>query len=39
VAGTGCNYFVTRFAYGNLTHEESTRSLALFTSEIMPHFK
>ena len=39
VAGTGCNYFVTRFAYGNLTHEESARSLALFTSEVMPHFK
>jgi alkanesulfonate monooxygenase SsuD/methylene tetrahydromethanopterin reductase-like flavin-dependent oxidoreductase (luciferase family) len=39
VAETGCNYFVTRFAYGNLTHEESARSLALFTSEVMPHFK
>ncbi len=39
VAGTGCNYFVTRFAYGSLTHEESARSLALFTSEVMPHFK
>ena len=39
VAETRCNYFVTRFAYGNLTHEESARSLALFTSEVMPHFK
>jgi alkanesulfonate monooxygenase SsuD/methylene tetrahydromethanopterin reductase-like flavin-dependent oxidoreductase (luciferase family) len=39
VMGTGCNYFVTRFAYGNLTHEESVRSLGLFTSEVMPHFK
>jgi len=39
VAGTGCNYFVTRFAYGTLTHEESVRSLALFTSEVMPHFR
>jgi alkanesulfonate monooxygenase SsuD/methylene tetrahydromethanopterin reductase-like flavin-dependent oxidoreductase (luciferase family) len=39
VAETRCNYFVTRFAYGNLTHEESVRSLALFTSEVMPHFR
>jgi alkanesulfonate monooxygenase SsuD/methylene tetrahydromethanopterin reductase-like flavin-dependent oxidoreductase (luciferase family) len=39
VRETRCNYFVTRFAYGNLTHEESVRSLALFTSEVMPHFK
>ena len=38
VAETRCNYFVTRFAYGNLTHEESARSLALFTSEVMPWF-
>ena len=35
LAGTGCNYFVTRFAYGTLTHEQSARSLALFTSEVM----
>jgi alkanesulfonate monooxygenase SsuD/methylene tetrahydromethanopterin reductase-like flavin-dependent oxidoreductase (luciferase family) len=39
VAGTRCNYFVTRFAYGTLTHEESARSLALFTSDVMPHFR
>jgi alkanesulfonate monooxygenase SsuD/methylene tetrahydromethanopterin reductase-like flavin-dependent oxidoreductase (luciferase family) len=39
VVESRCNYFVTRFAYGNLTHEESARSLALFTSEVMPHFK
>jgi alkanesulfonate monooxygenase SsuD/methylene tetrahydromethanopterin reductase-like flavin-dependent oxidoreductase (luciferase family) len=39
LAGTRCNYFVTRFAYGNLTHEESTRSLGLFASEVMPHFR
>lgn len=39
VAETRCNYFVTRFAYGNLTHEQSVRSLTLFTSEVMPHFK
>jgi alkanesulfonate monooxygenase SsuD/methylene tetrahydromethanopterin reductase-like flavin-dependent oxidoreductase (luciferase family) len=36
---TGANYFVTRFAYGNLTHDESVRSLELFTNEVMPHFQ
>jgi alkanesulfonate monooxygenase SsuD/methylene tetrahydromethanopterin reductase-like flavin-dependent oxidoreductase (luciferase family) len=35
---SGANYFVARFAYGNLSHEESARSLELFTSEVMPHF-
>jgi len=39
LAESRCNYFVTRFAYGNLTHEQSARSLALFASEVMPHFK
>ena len=38
LAGSHCNYFVTRFAYGSLTHEQSARALALFTSEVMPHF-
>ncbi len=36
---TGANYFITRFAYGNLTHEQSARSLELFVSEVMPYFK
>ena len=36
---SGANYYVPRFAYGNLTHEESIRSLELFTSEVMPHFQ
>ena len=36
---SGANYYVPRFAYGNLTHEESVRSLDLFTSEVMPHFQ
>jgi alkanesulfonate monooxygenase SsuD/methylene tetrahydromethanopterin reductase-like flavin-dependent oxidoreductase (luciferase family) len=36
---SGCNYYVPRFAYGNLTHEESVRSLELFTREVMPHFQ
>jgi alkanesulfonate monooxygenase SsuD/methylene tetrahydromethanopterin reductase-like flavin-dependent oxidoreductase (luciferase family) len=33
------NYFVARFAYGDLTHEESARSLELFRDEVMPHFQ
>lgn len=36
---SGANYFVARFAYGNLTHEESVRSLELFANEVMPHFQ
>jgi alkanesulfonate monooxygenase SsuD/methylene tetrahydromethanopterin reductase-like flavin-dependent oxidoreductase (luciferase family) len=36
---TGANYFITRFAYGNLTHAQSVRSLDLFVSEVMPHFR
>lgn len=36
---TGANYFITRFAYGNLTHAQSVRSLELFVSEVMPHFR
>jgi len=36
---SGADYFMARFAYGDLTHEESVRSLELFTSEVMPHFR
>ena len=36
---TGANYFITRFAFGNLTHKQSSRSLELFVSEVMPHFR
>jgi len=36
---TGANYFITRFAYGNLTYEQSARSLDLFVTEVMPHFR
>lgn len=35
----GVNYVLTRFAYGDLTYEESLRSLTLFTKEVMPRFK
>ena len=33
-----CNYFVASFQWGDLTHEEASRSLRLFTTEVMPHF-
>lgn len=36
---TGANYYVPRFAFGNLTHEESVQSLELFTNDVMPHFQ
>jgi len=39
LAVSGANYFVPRFAYGDLTHDESIRSLELFTSAVMPHFR
>ncbi|HYE92870.1 MAG TPA: LLM class flavin-dependent oxidoreductase [Terriglobales bacterium] len=39
VAESRCNYFVTRFAYGTLTYEQSARSLALFANEVMPKLR
>ncbi len=36
---SGCNYWVSRMAYGDLTFEESARSLDLFSAEVMPHFR
>jgi len=39
VETSGANYFVARFAYGNLTHDESVRSLELFANDVMPHFR
>jgi alkanesulfonate monooxygenase SsuD/methylene tetrahydromethanopterin reductase-like flavin-dependent oxidoreductase (luciferase family) len=35
---SGVNYVLTRFAYGDLTHDESVHSLSLFTSKVMPEF-
>ncbi len=37
VSESGINYFVGSFAWGSLSPEESHRSLALFTSHIVPH--
>ena len=38
VADSGCNYLVTSFQWGDITHEEASRSMAAFASEIMPRF-
>ncbi len=38
VDAAGLNYFVCRFAYGDLSYEESARSLALFRDEVAPRF-
>ena len=38
VEESGCNYFVGSFQWGDVTHEEASRALDLFTSEVMPDF-
>jgi len=38
VAESTCNYLVGSFQWGDLTHAEASRSLALFATEVMPHF-
>lgn len=35
---SGSNYFVPRFAFGDLTQEEVLRSYNLFVTEVMPQF-
>ena len=37
-ADSQCNYFVGSFQWGNITHEEASRSMELFATEVMPHF-
>ncbi|WP_167772660.1 LLM class flavin-dependent oxidoreductase [Ramlibacter henchirensis] len=34
----GVNYVLTRFAFGNLSYEESLRSATIFAQEVMPRF-
>ena len=36
LAGTGANYVVSQFAFGDTTLEESLRSTALFAGKVMP---
>jgi hypothetical protein len=33
---TGCNYVVGQFAFGDLTRDETLRSIGLFAREVMP---
>ena len=35
---SGCTYFIGRFAFGTLGYERASRSLDLFSREIMPRF-
>ncbi len=35
LAETGANYFVGQFAFGNLTQDETLRSIGLFSDEVM----
>jgi len=39
LAASGCNYFVGRFVYGNMPLDAALRSLDLFATEVMPHFR
>ena len=36
LAETGCNYVVGQFAFGDLTLDETLRSIDLFAREVMP---
>ena len=36
---TGANYFVGQFAFGDLTQEETLRSIALFSEAVMPRLR
>jgi alkanesulfonate monooxygenase SsuD/methylene tetrahydromethanopterin reductase-like flavin-dependent oxidoreductase (luciferase family) len=38
IEAAGATYVLTRFAYGDLSFEESSRSLQLFTDQVMPQF-
>ena len=37
VAASECTYLVCRMTFGNMTEEEATASLDLFTADVMPH--
>lgn len=36
---TSCNYVICSFAWGTFSHEQTLRSLRLFTEEVMPAFR
>jgi alkanesulfonate monooxygenase SsuD/methylene tetrahydromethanopterin reductase-like flavin-dependent oxidoreductase (luciferase family) len=37
--GTGANYCVCSFQWGNLTHAHAMRSINLFVNQVMPHYQ
>jgi alkanesulfonate monooxygenase SsuD/methylene tetrahydromethanopterin reductase-like flavin-dependent oxidoreductase (luciferase family) len=39
MSDSGANYFVGQFAFGDLTQEETLRSVALFSEKVMPMLK
>ena len=39
IEGTGCNYVISAFAWGPISHEQSVRSLKLFSEEVLPKLK
>lgn len=36
---SGCNYLVGRFAFGNMTYQDTRRSVDLFINEVMPNIQ
>lgn len=38
MTGSGCNYFVGRYAFGDVTLAQVLRSVELMKSEVIPHF-
>ena len=38
IEASGCSYFICRFAYGELSHDQALRSIDLFAHDVMPHF-
>ena len=38
LGGSGANYFVGQFAFGDLSTEEITRTVDLFVNDVMPNF-
>ena len=36
MAETGCDYFVGQFSFGDLTQDETLRSIGLFAKHVMP---
>jgi len=39
MSATGCDYFVGQFAFGDLTKDETLRSIDLFANNVMPALK